>query len=103
MGGPCEVLAECAGEAEARRVVAAVSACAWRIEHKFSRYRADNIVARINASAGEPVEVDDETANLLDFAARVHRLSDGMFDITSGVLRKAWSFDGGRRVPTRQR
>lgn len=99
MGGPCEVLAECAEEAQARKIIDAVAACAWRIEHKFSRYRSDNIVARINASVGAPVEVDDETANLLDFAALVHRLSDGMFDITSGVLRRAWTFDGGTRPP----
>jgi thiamine biosynthesis lipoprotein len=99
MGGPCEVLAEVADETEARKITDAVAACAWRVENKFSRYRADNIVARINAAAGSSVEVDSETANLLDFAALVHRLSDGLFDITSGVLRKAWTFDGGRRLP----
>jgi len=101
MGGPCEVLAEITDEPAARNVVDIVAACAWRIEDKFSRYRSDNIVARINATAGAPVEVDEETAKLLDFAALVHRLSDGMFDITSGVLRKAWTFDGGRRIPAR--
>ena len=101
MGGPCEVLAEVEDETKAGEIASAVAECAWRIEHKFSRYLPDNIVARINASGGEPVEVDDETANLLDFAALVHRLSDGMFDVTSGVLRRAWSFDGGRRIPAR--
>ena len=99
MGGPCEVLTEVTDEAEARKVTDAVAACAWRIETKFSRYRSDNIVARINTAAGSPVEVDDETASLLDFAALMHRLSDGLFDITSGVLRKAWTFDGGNRMP----
>jgi thiamine biosynthesis lipoprotein len=99
MGGPCEVLAEVAGEAEARKLTDTVANCAWRIENKFSRYRADNIIARINAAGGKPVEVDDETANLLDFAALMHRLSDGLFDITSGVLRKAWTFDGGSGLP----
>jgi thiamine biosynthesis lipoprotein len=102
MGGPCEVLAEIAEESVARKVVEAVAACAWRIEDKFSRYLPDNIVARINASAGAPVEVDNETANLLDFAALMFRLSDGLFDITSGVLRRAWIFDGGHRVPARK-
>ena len=101
MGGPCEVLADVGDEAQAREIAEVVAACAWRIEHKFSRYLPDNIVARINASGGEPVEVDDETAKLLDFAAHVHRLSDGMFDITSGVLRRAWTFDGGSRPPER--
>jgi thiamine biosynthesis lipoprotein len=72
-----------------------------RIESTYSRYRADSIVSRINAAAGsgEAVEVDEETASLIDFAAQLHGLSDGLFDITSGVLRKAWDFRAGR-VPT---
>jgi FAD:protein FMN transferase len=102
MGGPCEVLAEVAAEAEARRIADAVAVCAWRIELKFSRYRSDNIVARINASNGQPVEVDAETANLLDYADQMHRLSDGSFDITSGVLRRAWTFDGAHVTPARE-
>ncbi|MES1263699.1 MAG: FAD:protein FMN transferase, partial [Peristeroidobacter soli] len=100
MGGPCEVLVETEREAEARAVAESVAACAARIEQKYSRYLPDNIVARINSAAGAPTTVDDETANLLDFAAQVHELSEGMFDITSGVLRRAWTFDGSARVPT---
>jgi thiamine biosynthesis lipoprotein len=100
MGGPCEVLVETERESVARALTARVGECAARIERKFSRYRKDNIVARINGAHGTAVEVDEETANLLDYADLVHRLSDGMFDITSGVLRRAWSFDGGVRVPT---
>ena len=101
MGGPCDVLIESVDENVARRVMAVVSGCARRIEASFSRYLDDNIVARINASAGNTVEVDDETANLLDFAELMYGLSGGLFDITSGVLRRAWSFDGGHRVPER--
>jgi thiamine biosynthesis lipoprotein len=69
-----------------------------RIEQKFSRYRADSVVSRINAAAGTDawVEVDDETAHLLGFADQLWRLSDGLFDITSGVLRRAWDFKAGR-------
>lgn len=100
MGGPCEVLVETNGESTARELAAQAAECASRIERKFSRYRDDNIVARINGACGAPVEVDVETANLLDFADLVHRLSGGAFDITSGVLRRAWTFDGGARVPT---
>ncbi|MDQ1363068.1 MAG: FAD:protein transferase, partial [Pseudomonadota bacterium] len=43
--------------------------------------------------------VDDETAKLIDFAAQCYELSDGKFDITSGVLRRVWKFDGSDRVP----
>src|SRR5688572_7161266 len=101
MGGPCEVLVETEDAATARDVADTVAACAWRIERKFSRYRSDNIVARINAAEGAPVEVDAETADLLDFAGLMHQLSNGLFDITSGVLRRAWSFDGVDRFPAR--
>jgi thiamine biosynthesis lipoprotein len=72
-----------------------------RIETKYSRYRDDSIVSAINRAAGrdEPVEVDDETDALLGFADRLHAMSDGLFDITSGVLRRAWDFRSGR-VPS---
>lgn len=100
MGGPCEVLIESDSETDARQVADAVAACAWDIEGRFSRYRPDNIVARINNAGGAPTEVDDETARLLDFAALMHELSAGLFDITSGVLRRAWNFDAGSREPT---
>jgi len=70
-----------------------------RIESKFSRYRTASVVSRINASAGDGngIEVDAETAHLLDFAASLHALSDGLFDATSGILRQAWDFKAQRR------
>ena len=36
---------------------------------------------------------------MLDFAATLHTVSDGRFDITSGVLREVWTFDGSDRIP----
>jgi FAD:protein FMN transferase len=100
MASPCEVLIEDASSTLARQVVDTVAAEAWRIERKFSRYRTDSAVHRINESAGSETVVDEESANLLDFAATLTRLSEGAFDITSGVLRKAWTFDGGDHVPS---
>lgn len=86
-------------EAAAARAIAEVQ----RIETKYSRYRDDSVVSRINAAAGSArdVEVDDETAALLDFAAQLHAQSDGLFDITSGVLRRAWNFRAAA-LPTAQ-
>jgi thiamine biosynthesis lipoprotein len=100
MASPCEVLIDTTDATLARRIAGAVGDCAWRIEKKFSRYRDDSVVQKINTTAGEAIEVDDETANLLDFAATLTTLSEGGFDITSGVLRRAWTFDGSDRVPT---
>ncbi len=71
-----------------------------RIEAKYSRYLDDSVVSRINRAAGSvPVAIDPETHGLLVFAGACHEQSDGAFDATSGVLRRAWRFDSGR-VPT---
>jgi thiamine biosynthesis lipoprotein len=102
MSCPCEVLIESAPEAVAREIAYSVAACAWRIEASYSRFLVGNIVHRINNSNGAPLTVDVETANLLVFSARLTELSGGAFDITSGVLRKAWRFDGSDRVPSRE-
>lgn len=98
MASPCELLLEAADESLARRIGESVAAEAWRIERKYSRYRPDSIVALLNRG-GRPVDLDPETLLLLQFAARCHELSDGAFDITSGVLRRAWKFDGSGRFP----
>lgn len=100
MASPCEVLVEGADEVTARRLGALAAGEALRIEHKFSRYRDDSTLAALHARRGHAVEVDAETADLLDYAASCHALSGGRFDITSGVLRAAWRFDGSDRVPT---
>ena len=102
MACPCEVLIEDTEEATARAIASAVANSAWRIERKFSRYRNDSIVQAINRSNGAPIEVDEETAKLLDFSSALTRMSKGRFDITSGVLRRAWTFDGGTRIPTQE-
>jgi thiamine biosynthesis lipoprotein len=99
MASPCEVLMDVEDKALAAAILQQVSTEAFRIEHKFSRYREDNIIYRINHANGEPVSIDDETARLLDFADELFRLSDGLFDVTSGVLRRAWTFDGSDRLP----
>jgi len=103
MGSPCELVCETPRRSLALALAERVAAEAWRIEDKFSRYLDSNVIHRINSADGQRLEVDDETAQLLDFAHTLHELSDGRFDITSGVLREAWSFDGSDRVPSQER
>ena len=101
MASPCEVLLEAhdlSGETAAALVDLAAQE-AWRIERKFSRYRQDNVIAEIHARAGEPVLVDDETADLLDYADRCFQFSAGKFDISSGPLRRVWQFRGEEFSP----
>jgi thiamine biosynthesis lipoprotein len=64
-----------------------------RIETKYTRYRDDSLTSTINRCAGgDWVEIDSETAALLDYADTCYRESGGLFDLTSGVLRRAWNF-----------
>src|SRR5690242_6456362 len=100
MASPCEILVDADDIATAERALALAAGEAWRIERAFSRYRDDNIVHRINHAGGRPIEVDAETAQLLDYAVTCHAVSDGLFDITSGALRRVWRFDGTSRVPS---
>lgn len=86
-------------DARARAAADAAIADVRRIEAKFSRYRDDSVTTRINrAAGGAPVAIDGETAALLRYADQCHAASAGRFDITSGVLRRAWDF---KRDPPR--
>ena len=97
MASPCSVQIDGQDEVAMRKAAAEAIAEVRRIEQKFSRYIDGSIVSRINRSAGqEAVAVDAETGGLLDFAHALWQLSDGLFDITSGVLRRAWDFKTGK-------
>lgn len=101
MASSCEVHISEADFAIGNRIAALAAAEAERIESKFSRYRKGNVIDAINSSEGRTIVVDEETARLLDYAARLHELSNGKFDVTSGVLRRVWRFDGSDGVPSR--
>lgn len=97
MASQCEVVLAAPDLASATALAGAASAEVLRIEHKYSRYRADSIVSRINAAAGVAAVVcDEETLALLQYADELYRSSDGLFDLSSGVLRRVWDFRLGR-------
>jgi thiamine biosynthesis lipoprotein len=97
MGSPCRIQAERDTPAVVRAIEAAIAEV-HRIERKYSRYRDDSVVSRINRAAGTtaPVELDTETCDLIDFALNAYTASEGSFDLTTGVLRRAWDFRAGR-------
>jgi len=93
MAGEHELQLHADTEGAARRAADAAIADVVRIEAKYSRYRDDSLTTRINrAAGGAPVPIDDETAAILRYAERCFTLSDGKFDLTSGVLRRVWDF-----------
>lgn len=103
MASPCEVRVDCDSSSLVKQLGRIAEEEAKRIEYKFSRYRDDSVITRINTAGGKPLSVDDETAALLDYADNCYRLSKGLFDVTSGILRRIWRFDGSDNVPDRRR
>jgi thiamine biosynthesis lipoprotein len=102
MGCPCEVLVETSDKQTASEALRLARNEAWRIEQKWSRYLDASTLQSINSTAGSATEVDAETAGLLDYCKTLFELSNGAFDITSGVLREIWVFDGSDNIPTEQ-
>ncbi|MCC6710462.1 MAG: FAD:protein FMN transferase [Gammaproteobacteria bacterium] len=101
MGSPCEIQLFAPDESVARAGAEHAIADIARLEARYSRYREDSLLSQINriAAQGGSIEVDDETASLLNYAATCHAESNGLFDITSGILRRAWRFNQ-ERLPT---
>jgi thiamine biosynthesis lipoprotein len=101
MGSPCELHLYADSREAAEEMAAAGRREIDRLESKYTRFRDDSLTSHINRAAGDPrgVVVDDETAFLLDYAQTSFEQSDGLFDITSGVLRRVWNHRSGR-VPS---
>ena len=98
MGTPCDIQLFAHNEVQAKQAADAVIADVQRLEALYSRYRSTSFLSEINrvAANGGGMRVDDETASLLDYAVACYEQSDGLFDITSGILRRAWIFDQGK-------
>jgi thiamine biosynthesis lipoprotein len=103
MGTRCSLSLFAATQEVARTMAEPVIADVTRLEAKYSRYKKDSFLSAINrvAEQGGSIEVDSETAALLDYAHACYEESDGLFDITSGLLRRAWNFqpEGQTQLP----
>ena len=103
MGTRCSLSLYAATQEVARTMAEPVIADVTRLEAKYSRYKEDSFLSAINrvAERGGSIEVDSETAALLDYAHACCEESDGLFDITSGLLRRAWNFqpEGQTQLP----
>jgi thiamine biosynthesis lipoprotein len=103
MGSPCEIRVYAENAEPATRAIQAAVAEINRLEQKYSRFKPDNFVARVNtaAMAGTSIAIDHEVASLLAYANTCFEQSDGLFDITSGALRRLWNFSAGAQAPVR--
>lgn len=98
LGGVCDI--NVVGFIQPDNLIKIAVAEVKRIENKYSRYIDNSMVGLINTQAGlDWVICDEETCGLLDYANTLYLHSDGLFDITSGVLRRVWDF-GKNKIPT---
>lgn len=98
MGTPCDLQLFAPNAIAAQKFADIAIQDIQRLELKYSRYRDDSLLSEINrvADQGGSIAVDEETAGLLNYADACHQQSAGLFDISSGLLRKAWRFDKGQ-------
>src|ERR1700760_4183717 len=78
----------CGDTAESRTVCCCHGSEVRRIEIRYSRYRDDSELTRINevAATGGSVGIDAETAGFIDHAKACFTKSGGAFDSTAGLL-----------------
>ena len=102
MGGPGEITLAATDRRSGLRLAKLALSEIRRIESKFSRYRPASVVSQINARAGgDWTDCDAETESLFAYADALYTASGGLFDISSGVLRRAWDFRA-QRIPGQQ-
>lgn len=92
MGSPCQLQFYASSAPYAQTVFTRVLHVIAALEHRYSRYRADSLISQINqrAGSGQVTPMQAELFALLAYADSCYQESDGLFDVTSGVLRKVW-------------
>jgi len=92
MGCPCEIGVFSTDPETARLAIAGAEKEVYRLDHKYSHFRNDSFISRLQTSARQPggVIVDAETSALLDYAETQFKHSRGLFDITAGRLARLW-------------
>ncbi|HEY7774888.1 MAG TPA: FAD:protein FMN transferase [Marinagarivorans sp.] len=93
MGTACQIRILAGSQQQAETLAQPAIAQITLLEQRYSRYLPDSLVSQINSNAGlRATPLDTEAKSLFAYAASAYEQSDGLFDITSGVLRRAWNF-----------
>lgn len=75
------------------------------LDKYYTNYSSNSFTAEINRKSGDMhgIIVDPETSFLLNYSQECYYKSDGLFDITAGVLRKAWDYQSANpQVPSQK-
>jgi len=101
MGSYCEIQVYSDSRIEAKQLIQRLAGEVTRLEKKYSRFEPQSFLSDINASHGNKlgIKVDSETQALFNHALSCYEQSEGLFDITAGILHYIWDFQRGI-VPT---
>jgi len=93
LGTPCALQLRCTEKKTALKFLADALGWLGNYEAKFSRFRPDSMVSRINQAAGKKwVNIDREMEQMLDMADAMHSLTDGILDPTMLPLLRLWDW-----------
>ena len=79
---------------DGERIVDEAFGLCGKYEKMLSSTVSGSDIFAINHSGGKPVEVSQETVELLERAKQYCKLSDGAFDITIYPVKSLWDFSG---------
>lgn len=101
-GLPVSVTVWAKDQNSARQALNAAAKEAERLHQQYSPLRLGSVVSRLNQATGErPVTVDAETMNLLQWALKLAKETEGALDLTTTAFK--WQYGYGQEdyhVPT---
>lgn len=102
LGTQCEIQYACEDPLRARAFDTAATGWVAGFEAKYSRFRPDSLLSRINAAAGKDwVAIDAEMDQLLDLCGSLHQLTRGVLDVTALPVMRLWNYQTQcPRIPT---
>ena len=93
MGTHCEIQYACDESKRAEAFERTALAWLQAFEAKYSRFRDDSLVSRINAAAGRQwIEVDAEMEQMLKLCDTLYFLTQGILDPTALPLLRVWDY-----------
>jgi thiamine biosynthesis lipoprotein len=93
MGTDCCMDFGASSESQAREFRSHIFNWLAEFEGRYSRFRADSLVSKINSEAGKnPVAIDAETESLFTLCDWYHWLTRGVFDPTTLPLQLLWDY-----------
>jgi thiamine biosynthesis lipoprotein len=85
---------------EHKNIINEINSEIIRIEDKFSRYKENSLVYKINSNKGKWIDVDEEFLYVIKTSLYLYDLSNGAFNPLIGEIENEWGFyDGNYKIP----